>query len=216
MRIGIFGGSFDPPHSGHVVVALDAIEALALDRLQVVPAATQPLKLGTKTASHHRLAMTRQCFEGLPLVEVDPVEIERGGLSFTVDTVESYRRQWPAAELHLLLGEDAVAGLPRWREPERLLSMVRLVVLARTFHAATATSAPESPGIDQWLVARGLRFPVRRLATRQIDISSTEIRARVNDSRCIRGFVPDAVAAYIASTGLYLQESAALRDPHPE
>ena len=216
MRIGIFGGSFDPPHTGHVLVALDAIEALALDRLQVVPAATQPLKLGTKTASLDRLAMTRQCFEGLPHVEVDPIEIERGGLSFTVDTVESYRRQWPAAELHLLLGEDAVAGLPRWREPERLLSMVRLVVLTRTFDAAATTSAPASPGIGQWLSTHGHEVLVRRLATRRIDISSTEIRTRVNDGRSIRGFVPDAVAAYIASTGLYLQESAALRDPHPE
>ena len=216
MRIGIFGGTFDPPHTGHVLVALDAIEALALDRLQVVPAATQPLKLGTTTASLHRLAMTRQCFEGLPHVEVDPIEFERGGLSFTVDTVESYRRQWPAAELHLLLGEDAVAGLPRWREPERLLSMVQLVVLTRTFDAAAATSAPGSPGIDQWPLARGVHPPVRRLATRRIDISSTEIRARVHDGRSIRGFVPDAVAAYIASTGLYLQEPAALSDPHPE
>ena len=215
MRIGIFGGSFDPPHAGHLLVALDAMDALALDRLQVVPAATQPLKTGTPTASHHRLAMTRQCFEGLPHVEVDPIEHERGGLSFTVDTVESYRRQWPSAELHLLLGEDAVAGLPRWREPERLLSMVQLVVLTRTFEAARPTSAPASPSIDQWLLAQRLQHPVRRLATRRIDISSTEIRARVNDGRSLRGFVPDAVAAYIAFNGLYLQGSAALSDPNP-
>lgn len=216
MRIGIFGGSFDPPHNGHLLVALDAIDALALDRLQVVPAAQQPLKLGTRTSAVHRLGMTRQCFEGLPHVEVDPIEIERGGLSFTVDTVDAYRRQWPAAELHLLLGDDAVAGLPRWREPERLLSMVRLVVLTRTVETALATGTPDSPAIDQWLLARGLPHPVRRLATRRIDVSSTEIRARVGDGRSLRGFTPDAVAAYIASTGLYLQESAALSDPHPD
>ncbi|MEP6831979.1 MAG: nicotinate (nicotinamide) nucleotide adenylyltransferase [Gemmatimonas sp.] len=216
MRIGIFGGSFDPPHTGHLVAALDAIDALALDRLQVVPAAQQPLKPGTQTSQQHRLAMTRQCFEGLPHVEVDPIEMERGGLSFTVDTVEVYRRQWPAADLHLLLGDDAVAGLPRWRDPERLLSMVRLVVLTRTFDGASNTRAPDSPSIDQWLSARGLSDPVRRLRTRRIDVSSTEIRARVNAGRSIRGFVPDAVAAYIATHSLYLQELAALSDPNPE
>ena len=216
MRIGIFGGTFDPPHTGHLVAALDAFEALALDRLQVVPAATQPLKSGTQTAALHRLGMVRQCFEGLPHVEVDPIEIERGGLSFTVDTVEAYRQLWPAAELHLLLGDDAVAGLPRWREPERLLSMVQLVVLTRSVDAASASGAPDSSGMDQWWSARGVPHPVRRLLTRRIDISSTEIRARVNEGRSIRGFVPDAVAAYIASNSLYLQESAALSDPTPE
>ena len=215
MRIGIFGGTFDPPHNGHLLAARDAIDALALDRLLVVPAAQQPLKSGTRTAAIHRLAMVRQCFEGLPHVEVDPIEIERGGLSFSVDTVEAYRRQWPAAELHLLLGEDAVAGLPRWREPDRLLSMVHLVVLTRTLDSASAATAPDSPDMDGWLSARGAH-PVRRLITRRIDISSTEIRARVNDGRSIRGFVPDAVAAHIASNSLYLQGPATLSDPIPE
>ena len=214
MRIGIFGGTFDPPHTGHLLVVQDAIEALALDRLQVVPAATQPLKSGTRTPADHRLAMTRECFEGLPRVEVDPIEIERGGLSFTVDTVERYRRQWPSAELHLLLGDDAVAGLPRWREPERLLSMVQLVALERTLDVASTAREPLSPGMEQWLSARGAH-PVRRLATRRIDISSTEIRRRAAEGRSIRGFVSDAVAAYITSRRLYLQESA-LSDPIPE
>ncbi|MGV3707938.1 MAG: nicotinate (nicotinamide) nucleotide adenylyltransferase [Gemmatimonas sp.] len=213
MRIGIFGGSFDPPHNGHLLAALDAIEALSLDRLQVIPAAQQPLKSGTRTAGHHRLAMTQQCFAGIPQVEVDPIEMERGGLSFTVDTVDAFRRQWPAAELLLLLGEDATAGLPQWREPERLLSMVQLVVLTRNVQhaspsAAASVDTPTSPAMESWLSARGLA-PLRRIATRRVDISSTEVRARVHSSRSIRGFVPDAVAAYIATTGLYLQEPAA-------
>lgn len=214
MRIGIFGGSFDPPHNGHLMVALDAMEALSLDRLLVVPTGVQPLKTGQRTSSEHRLAMTRQCFDGLPRIEVDPIEIERGGLSFSVDTVEAYRRQWPLADLHLLIGEDAAAGFTRWREPERLLSMAQLVVLSRTMNDAM-TAATTSPASDEWMTSFGAHALIQRLAIRRVDVSSTEIRARVNEGRSIRGFVPDAVAAHIATHGLYLQASAALGDPTP-
>ncbi len=211
MRIGIFGGSFDPPHVGHLLAALDAFEALTLDRLQVVPAAVQPLKGLRQTAAADRLAMTQGCFGGLSGVEVDTIEMERGGLSFTVDTVESYRRQWPTAELQLLVGEDAVASFAEWREPKRLLSMVRVVVLSRAFELAKH-SAAASRAEALWT---GLQ-PPRRLVTRRVDVSSTEIRARVRSGRSIRGFVTDSVAAYIASTGLYTQDSAAVADPHPD
>lgn len=215
MRIGIFGGSFDPPHNGHLLVALDAMDALSLDRLQVVPAAVQPLKIGQRTNAEHRLAMTRHCFGGLPRVEVDPIEIERGGLSFSVDTVESYRRQWPSAALHLLIGEDALAGFARWREPERLLSMAQLVVLSRSVSAVASGNSPASAG-GEWVSDAGNSYALQRLDTRRVDVSSTEIRARVSGGRSIRGFVPDAVAGYIAAHNLYLQASAALGDPTPE
>lgn len=196
MRLGLFGGSFDPPHIGHLILAQDALDALRLDRLLVVPAATQPLKGGVPTSAEDRLAMVRACFDGIPRIVVDPVEIERGGLSYMVDTVEDVRRRWPEAVLHLLVGSDVVPTLPRWKEPDRLLAQVRLVVL----HRETAgTTAPHQEihggGQAEWL------------ASRRVDVSSTEVRARVRDGRSIRGFVPDAVAAYIASTGLYLEKS---------
>ena len=195
MRLGLFGGSFDPPHVGHVLVAQDALEALQLDHLLVIPAAQQPLKGGHQTAAEHRLAMVQAAFGGIPGIEVDPVEIVRGGLSFMVDTVEDVRRRWPEAHLHLLVGGDVVPTLPRWHDVGRLLSMVRLVVLTRD-------AAPQ----DQALMIDGQSdggVVAEVLSTRRVDLSSTEIRSRVRDGRSIQSFVPDAVATYIASTGLY-------------
>ncbi len=201
MRVGIFGGSFDPPHVGHLLVAQDAIAALSLDRLLIVPAGQQPLKQGAQSPAADRLAMVQQCFAGVAGMVVDPVEIERGGLSFMVDTVETFRGRWPTAELHLLIGEDVIETLPRWREPERLQTMARLVVLRR---APTAETEPV------FLAQRDAAdFPVLHLATRRVDVSSTEIRARVREGRSIRGFVTDGVAEYIASTGLYLRDPVA-------
>ncbi len=199
MRVGILGGSFDPPHVGHLLVAQDALMELALDQLLVIPAAEQPLKFGLQAPSAQRLAMVALSFGGIAGIDVDPVEIDRGGLSFMVDTVETIRRRMPAAALHLLVGEDVLATLPRWREVDRLLAMVQLVVLTRqpsvrsvgtvSEHTLTGSSA------------------VRHLATRRVDVSSTEIRKRIRDGRSIRGFVTDAVAAHIASAGLYLENS---------
>jgi nicotinate-nucleotide adenylyltransferase len=201
MRLGIFGGSFDPPHVGHLLVAQDAVTALSLDRLLIVPAAQQPLKQGQQTPAIDRLAMVQRCFAGVPSLVVDPVEIDRGGLSYMVDTVESLQRREPSAVLHLLLGEDAFATLPRWREPERLRSMVRLVVLRRNSAGDSAASSPWQQATPD--------SSVLHLATRRVDVSSTEIRERVRAGRSIRGFVTDAVAEYIESTGLYLRDPMA-------
>ena len=201
MRLGILGGSFDPPHMGHLLIAHDALDALSLDRLLIIPAGQQPLKQGIRTPAADRLAMVQRCFAGVERMEVDPVEIERGGLSYMVDTVADVQQRWPLAEVHLLVGEDVLATFSQWREPARLRSMVRLVVLRRL----SSDGAPEVPS--------DLRHepgaPVVHLATRRVDVSSTEIRARVREGRSIRGFVTDAVAEYIVSTGLYLRDSVA-------
>ncbi len=198
MRLGIFGGSFDPPHVGHLIVAQDAITALSLDRLLIVPAAQQPLKAGMYASSADRLAMTHRCFGGVPEMAVSPVEIERGGLSFMVDTAATIRRDFPSADLHLLIGEDVVESLPRWREPERLRSMVRLVVLTRVLD--DATTSRQRRDVNQ---SDG---SMQHLATRRVDVSSTEIRERVRSGLSIRGHVTDAVAEYIAFAGLYLRD----------
>ncbi|MCC6244143.1 MAG: nicotinate (nicotinamide) nucleotide adenylyltransferase [Gemmatimonadaceae bacterium] len=201
MRLGIFGGSFDPPHMGHLLIAHDAMDALSLDRLLIIPAGQQPLKQSTRTPAADRLAMVQRCFAGVARMEVDPVEIARGGLSYMVDTVADVQQRWPSAEVHLLVGSDVLATFSQWREPARLRSMVRLVVLRRL----SSDGTPEAP--SDLLDAPDA--PVIHLATRRVDVSSTEIRARVREGRSIRGFVTDAVAEYIVSTGLYLRDSVA-------
>jgi nicotinate-nucleotide adenylyltransferase len=188
-RIGVLGGTFDPPHVGHLLAASDAFEALALDELLLVPAAEQPLKRETVVApASDRLAMTRLLVEGDRRFRVDALEIDRGGLSFTVDTLRTLQARFGGASavaLVLLIGQDVVSTLPKWREPEALASLVDLVVLTRS----SGEIADARVG--------------RTIATRQVDVSSTEIRARVRAGQSIHGFVPDAVAAYIAARGLY-------------
>jgi nicotinate-nucleotide adenylyltransferase len=192
MRIGIFGGTFDPPHIGHLLAAGDALEALALDRVVFIPVAQQPLKAGQTTApGPHRLAMVRALAGDDPRFGVDDVEIERGGLSFTVDTLRALRERWRDDErlaLFLLLGSDAAATLPNWREREAVAALAEIVVLWR---------GDGGPGEGEGQTVG------RTISTRRVDISSTEVRNRVRAGRSIRGFVPDAVAAYIESAALY-------------
>jgi nicotinate-nucleotide adenylyltransferase len=205
VHVGIFGGTFDPPHVGHLLLALDAVEQLGLDELRVIPTARQPLKAGHGASPAHRLAMAEACFGGLPRITVDPIEIDRGGLSYTVDTVGAFRARWPDAEFSLLLGEDVAAGLDAWREPARLLAMARLVVVTRAA-GPSAVGRGGTTTADQaatpWAVWPGI-LPPRTLAVRRVDVSATEIRERAARGLPIRGFVPESVAALVAATGEY-------------
>ena len=189
MRLGLYGGSFDPPHVGHLLTASDACDALALDRLIWIPAAIQPLKAGQAYASPaQRLAMVRLLIDGDARFEVDPVEIERDGLSYTVDTVAAYAERFPTAERFLLVGRDVLSSFDRWREPDRIRSLVTIAVLQR---------AVEEEG------ERDLPSGLLQLPTRRVDVSSTEIRARLADGRSIHGFVPASVERYIETERLY-------------
>lgn len=189
MRLGILGGSFDPPHLGHLLAAGDAFEALALDRLVFIPAAAQPLKQGLATApAAHRLAMVHLLVGGDPRFAVDPIEIDRDGLSYTVDTLEAYAATHPAAERFFLVGADVLSSFGRWREPERITQLAQLTVLQRAGELRELPPLGAAPLV---------------LQTRRIDISSTEIRERVRAGKPIHGFVPESVAAYIAAERLY-------------
>lgn len=193
MRIGLLGGSFDPPHTGHLLAAGDAFEALALDRLLFIPNAVQPLKVGQVAATpEQRLEMVRRLVAGDSRFEVDSVEIERGGLSYTVDTLSTLVARWPQAALFWLVGADVSRTFGKWREPGRIAELATLVVMQR-------------PGTDLEDFGNAMPESTRVLQTRRIDISSTEVRQRVAEGKSIRGFVPEAVAEFIAVHGLYRQ-----------
>jgi nicotinate-nucleotide adenylyltransferase len=195
VRLGVFGGTFDPPHVGHLLIASDAVEQLSLDRVAFVPAALQPLKPGSaQTPPDLRLAMVRALVGDDPRFSVDPIEIERGGLSFTVETLGTLAESLPGAELFLLAGADVLATFARWREPERIRTLARLVVLTRGDGGGRVAveAPPDFPG-----------GPPEFLPTRRVDVSSTEVRARLAAGRSIRGFVPESVADLIRSAGLY-------------
>jgi nicotinate-nucleotide adenylyltransferase len=200
VRLGILGGTFDPPHIGHLLAASDAIEALALDRLWLIPNATQPLKGESHGSASQRLHMVRLLADGDARFGVDSIEIDRAGLSFSVDTLAAYAERYPAADRHFLIGADVLPTLAHWREPERVRELAQLVVLERVAGEADGTAMTHAAGTD------GSR-PVVRLTTRRVDVSSTEIRARVAAGLPIHGFVPDAIRAYIAASGLYLERT---------
>jgi nicotinate-nucleotide adenylyltransferase len=187
LRLGVLGGSFNPPHIGHLVIASDAFEALELDKLLVVPAASNPLKEKGDNAPtpEQRLEMARLTFGGDGRFEVTAMEIERGGLSYTVDTLEALKAERPGAELVLLLGADAVRSFDKWRNPDRIRELAKLFALSR---GDDAESLPEG---------------VERVTTRRIDVSSTEIRSRLAAGKPVRGFVAESVERFISAAKLY-------------
>jgi len=192
VRLGIFGGTFDPPHVGHLLAASDAIEHLKLDRLVFVPARIQPLKAGRDTASGvHRLAMVRLTTGNDARFDVDSMEVDRDGLSYTVDTLREFARRFPSADRFFLVGEDVLSTFAQWREPDSILELATLAVVTRSADSAVMDVGEE-------LAGRATPVPTRR-----IDVSSTEIRDRVRSGLSIHGFVIDAVAEYIGAHGLY-------------
>jgi nicotinate-nucleotide adenylyltransferase len=199
LRLGIFGGTFDPPHVGHLLVAIDAFEALSLDRILVIPAAAQPLKGAAPAVAtaEQRLEMTRLTFADDSRFEISETEITRSGLSYTVDTLELLADERKHDELVLLLGRDAIALFDRWKHPKRILELARLAVLDRAdAGAADAVIHTYKDVID--------RADATVVTTRRVDVSSTEIRHRVRDGLSVKGFVVESVERYIAAEKLYM------------
>ncbi len=173
------------------MLAVDAADALKLDRLLVVPAGIQPLKTEKSDGAspEHRLAMAKLAFAGVARVEIDESEFRRAGLSFTVDTLEDVSRRFPDAEVFLLLGRDSYDSFEKWKNPDRIRELATIAVLERD---------DSQDNSDESLV----------VATRRIDISSSEVRSRRRAGKAIIGFVPDAVLKYIEAHNLYAPSGA--------
>jgi len=183
MRTGLLGGSFDPIHHGHLILARAAKEELALDRIVLIPANKSPHKTGTKPATaEDRWAMVNLGIRGEEGFEASDLELRRPAPSYTVDTLQELTARCPGDEFTLLIGADNAATFDTWREPDEIRRLARIAVLDRAGSAA----------VHDWPV-------VQRL----VDISSTDIRARAADGRSIRYLTPDSVCDYIHSHRLY-------------
>lgn len=191
-RVGLFGGTFDPVHVGHLILAADVLEKFELDRLIWIPAGQTPLRTkATAAAGEHRLAMVRRALSGMPGMEASGVELERGGLSYTVDTVGWWRAKVPGAAFFWILGRDQFATLGGWHRAGDLAREVEFIVLER----------PGEEIIEPWWPDGTLRW--QPCAGRRLDLSSTEIRRRLAEGLPVKPFLPAGVENYILEHQLY-------------
>ena len=186
-RIGIFGGSFDPPHAAHVMLAAYVLSIGEIDRLMVIPNAKHALDKRSHASFAHRRRMCELAFADLRRVEVSSIEQELGGTSYTLDTLEELRRRHPGSELRLVVGEDILRELDRWHRFDRVAKLAPPIVIGRS-GAAVATAATYA------LTVMPVSLP---------EISSTDVRERLATGRPVIGLVPSAVADYATEHGLY-------------
>ena len=189
-RIGIFGGTFDPPHVGHLVTAVNVRHALGLDRLLLVVANRPWQKVGTRAISpaEDRFALVEAAVRGVEGLEASAIEIERGGDSYTADTLRDLRAADADAELFLVLGADAAAGLETWERADEVRALATVVVVDRP--GSRPASAP--PG-----------WPCTHVEVPRLEISSTELRERAADGRPLEFLLPPAVIDCIRDRQLY-------------
>jgi nicotinate-nucleotide adenylyltransferase len=188
-RIGLFGGSFDPVHLGHLLVAQAAREELNLDRLYFIPAAQSPFKPERRpTNPVDRLRLLRLALAGKTWCEIDEQELKRGGISYTIDTLRDYVARFAGAQLFYLVGADHVPQLPKWREAEELARLAQFVVIPRPGQVEASFPPP---------------FGGRTLSGFPLGVSSSQLRARIKAGLPIDHLVPDAVAEAIRNNRLY-------------
>ena len=198
MNIGVLGGTFDPIHNGHLIIAEEARARLNLAEILFVPAGLPWLRMDSPmAAAEHRVQMVRLAIGDKPYFKVSTIEIERAGPSYAVDTIAELKGQFGAGdELFFILGWDSLAELPKWREPERLIKMCRLVAVPRPGYPKVDLKSLEAtiPGLAQRVIL---------LDKPEVDISGSEIRKRVAKGLSISQFVPEPVDRYIREQGLY-------------
>lgn len=200
MRLGIFGGSFDPVHLGHLLLAEACREEARLDEVWFMPAATPPHKCQVTLASgKQRIEMLELALAGHAALRVSRLEIDRGGVSYTVDTLRAIRDERPIDELFLLMGGDTLADLPKWREPAAILELATPLCVQRH-----GSPPPHYEAIASLVTTKRLE-QIRQLHVEMpiVELSATEIRDRVRTGRSIRYRTPRAVEKYIETHALY-------------
>ena len=190
LRLGIFGGTFDPPHVGHLVTAVNVRHALGLDRVLLVVANRPWQKVGTReiTAAQDRLALVEAAVRGVDGLEASSLEIDRGGESYTADTLRELTEEHPGVRLHLVLGADAAAGLDTWERAEEVRELASIVVVDR-------------PGSLPASVPAG--WTCTHVEVPRLEVSSTELRERAADGRPLDFLLPDAVISCLRERQLY-------------
>lgn len=196
-RIGIFGGAFDPPHIAHLTLARAAVAQFQLDQLRVFPTGSAWHKQRTLSETQHRLAMAHLAFDDLPKVFVDHREIERQGPTYTVDTLTELKAEFPDAAFYLFIGQDQALAFKTWKSWEAVLSMATLVVAQRPVESPR----PNASAAAQWHNA--LPANVQSLDMPPLDVSATEIRARIASAQSVPPWLPAPVLHYIDQHRLY-------------
>jgi nicotinate-nucleotide adenylyltransferase len=204
VRIGVFGGSFDPVHIGHLLAAECCREQAGLDRVLFVPAAIQPHKQDRQLASgQHRMEMLALATGGNDAFSVLGDELERGGVSYTVDTLQRLKARHPDDDLLLILGPDAFLGLPTWREPQRIIDLAEILAMERESLDDLSDAATRGP-LETLLGRERLdRVISKRVRLPAIGIRASDLRAAVAAGQSIRYRTPRAVECSIATHGLY-------------
>jgi nicotinate-nucleotide adenylyltransferase len=202
-RIGIFGGTFDPPHKGHIAIAEQAIRQLSLDRVYFVPAYIPPHKfLRSATTARQRIAMVKLSIGGLKKIKVSSVELERRGVSYTIDTLRTFHKKYPSAELVLIIGADNLAQFDKWRSQRSILKLASLAVYRRKGFA---------------ILSNNDKISYAHLKGPMLLVSSTEVRQNIINGSSIKSLVPRPVYMYIQRHKLYSQSSkTGLKKDHNE
>lgn len=198
MRLGVLGGTFNPPHLAHLLCASEAADQLGLERVLLVPANEPPHKeVLDDPGAAVRAGLCDAAVAGDERLAVSRIELERGGRSYTVDTLRALRDAHPGTELWFIVGGDMAMSLPTWREPGEILGLARLAVAERSGAVRRDIAdrlRAELPGAQE---------RIDFFAMPRVDVSSSEVRRRVGEGRSVRYLVPDAVAAQVGELGLY-------------
>ncbi len=197
LRLGILGGTFDPPHFGHLRMAAAALAQLALDKVLFAPVGVQPLKQDEPSSPpEHRARMVELAIADEPRFALSRADLDRPGPHYTVDLLTIIRQQYPAARLWFIMGEDSLSDLLRWRDPDRILQLARLAVLRRPGYE------PDWDALDRALP--DLHAQIDWIEHAEIDISATDIRQRAHNGLPLTTLAPERVIAYLVEQGLYV------------